>query len=88
MGIKRTKHRILESYFWFGLKSDVTLYVHQCDICEANKKPSRKPKAPMGHIRVGAPLDVLALDFTGPFPITARKTQVYLSFNRHFFLNM
>ncbi|XP_052271790.1 uncharacterized protein LOC127872504 [Dreissena polymorpha] len=73
MGIKRTKHRILESYFWFALKSDVTLYVHHCDICEADKKPSRKPKAPLGHIRVGAPLDVLALDFTGPFPITERK---------------
>ncbi|XP_052776750.1 protein NYNRIN-like [Mya arenaria] len=78
MGMKRTKHRILQSYYWFCLKSDVSLHVKGCDICESDKKPPNPPRAPLGHIGVGAPMDVLALDYAGPFPVTERKNRYVL----------
>jgi len=34
--------------------------------------PKKTPRAPMGHVRAGEPWDVLAFDFLGPLPVTAR----------------
>lgn len=72
MGVKRTKGKLARNYYWFEMKQDVELHIRCCDVCEADKKPPKTPRAPMGHVRTGAPWDIIALDFMGPFPVTSR----------------
>jgi len=84
LGVKRTKTAVSRAYYWYDMKSDIRLYVQSCPVCEADKKPPKRPRAPMGHIAAGAPWDVLALDFVGPFPITDRGNRYILVMTDHF----
>ena len=70
MGTKKTKAKIGQRFYWFNMKEDIKVFIRQCDICARDKKPPRAPRAPMGSVRTGAPWDVLATDYLGPFPIT------------------
>jgi len=78
LGVKRTRARLALGYYWFNIKADVRVYVASCSVCDADKKPQKPPRAPMGHVRSGAPWDVLAIDFTGPFPVTPRGNRYIL----------
>ena len=84
MGVKKTKEKILTDFYWFKMKPDIALYIKRCDTCAADKKPQKRPKAPMGSLRTGAPGDVLAVDFLGPFPRTPRNNRYILVLTDHF----
>ena len=78
LGVRRTKERICQRYYWFNLKQDVKWYVRKCDVCAADKTPPKLPKAPMGHLKSGAPWDTLAIDYLGPLPRTPRGNRYIL----------
>ncbi|MDH5642545.1 MAG: transposase family protein, partial [Nitrospira sp.] len=78
MGVKATEAEVSRSFYWFHMKTDVRLYVNACEICEADRKPPKKPKAPLGHLRAGAPWDILAMDYVGPFPVTPKGNRYIL----------
>ena len=40
---KKTRMKILQRFYWFGLRDDVNLYIEQCDNCGANKTPPKTP---------------------------------------------
>jgi len=84
MGVKRTTQKTAQSFYWFGMKTDVVLFVRQCDVCAANRPLTKTPKAPMGHLRSGAAWDVLAMDYMGPFPVTERGNRYILVMTDHF----
>ena len=88
MGCKKTKQKILQRYYWYGLKDDVGLYIQRCDICAADKKPLRPSRAPMGSLQVGAPGDCIATDYLGPLPVTERGNRYILLFTDHFSKNV
>ena len=78
LGVKKTKSRLMQRAYWFNSKEDVRWHVTRCDLCAADKPPQKAPKAPMGHLKSGAPWDTLALDFMGPFPETERGNRYIL----------
>lgn len=84
MGVKRTKQKTSRSYYWYNMKPDIALYIKKCDTCAADKKPAKTPRAPMGSLRVGAPWDVLAIDYLGPLPRTPRDSRYILVLTDHF----
>ena len=84
LGCKRTKAKLSQHYYWYNMREDVSLYVKRCDICARDKKPNKTPRAPMGTITTGAPWDVVAIDFTGPFPVTERGNRYILVLTDHF----
>lgn len=84
MGVKKTKSKIIRHFYWYDMKQDISLYVKGCDICAADKKPQKTPRAPMGRLGAGAPWDVLAVDFAGPFPVTARGNRYVMVLTDHF----
>ena len=65
-------------------KLKVKLWVLQCDTCAAAKKPSKNPKAPLGKMTVGAPLDRLGIDILGPLPLTPRGNKYVLDVTDYF----
>jgi hypothetical protein len=60
------------------------LKISLCDICEANKSPSKLPRAPLGVIPVGVPLDRNATDLLGPLPETPRGNKYSLTVTDYF----
>jgi hypothetical protein len=81
MGCKKTKAKILQRYYWYNLKLDVKIWVRKCDICAADKRPPKKPKAPLGSIKTGAPWDVLATDYVGSLPQNPQGQPIHFSYD-------
>ena len=84
LGRKKTKQKTLQRYYWYNLKEDVNLHIHKCDVCEADKKPNKVPRAALGSLPAGAPGDCLATDYLGPFPVTAQGNRYILLLTDHF----
>ena len=82
LGRKKTKLKI--SHYWFEMRETINIYLTQCDICEANKSPSKLPRAPLGVIPVGVPLDRNATDLLGPLPETPRGNKYSLTVTDYF----
>ncbi|MCW4336191.1 MAG: RNase H-like domain-containing protein [Candidatus Thiodiazotropha endolucinida] len=88
LGCKKTKAKVLQRFYWYALKEDINLYIQRCDICAADKKPTKVPRAPMGSLQVGAPGDCVATDYLGPLPVTDRGHRYILLFTDHFTKNV
>lgn len=69
MGVKKTKKRVLERYFWPGVGKDVEKYVKSCSICKQVKHPTSKRQGLMGKFKnVDKPFQMLSIDLMGPLP--------------------
>ena len=84
MGEKKTREKTLQRFYWFGIRDDIRYWIKTCIECQANKKPPKSPKAPLGDMSVGAPLDRLATDYLGPFPVTPRGNRYILTVTDQF----
>ncbi len=69
-GVKKTLAKVRHRFHWYGLRKDVTYWCKQCDTCASRKTPHRKAKSPMKIYNVGQPLERIAVDIQGPYPIT------------------
>lgn len=72
LGEKKTREKIMDRFYWYNLRDDVRQWVKTCLECQANKKPIKLPRAPLGTMSVGTPFDRLSTDYLGPLPITPR----------------
>ena len=72
LGMDKTRDRILDRFYWHGVKNDVVQYCQTCPDCQRTApRPSVwNPLTPMPIIEV--PFDRLALDIVGPLPKTSR----------------
>ena len=70
LGVKKTISKIESCFCWYGMKVDVTNWIKQCEFCGGRKRPSRKPFGKLRKYIAGAPLDRIATDILGPFPVT------------------
>ena len=84
LGCKKTKEKIIQRFYWYSLRDDIKLYIEKCDVCAADKKPTKVPKAPRGHLTAGAPGDCVATDYLGPLPVTDRGNRYILLLTDHF----
>ena len=84
LGCKKTKEKIIQRFYWYSLRDDIKLYIQKCDVCAADKKPTKVPKAPLGHLTAGAPGDCVATDYLGPLPVTDRGNRYILLLTDHF----
>lgn len=72
LGVKKVLSKLKVNFYWFRMKEYVRLWVQKCTVCGARKSPNKKSRAPLGKYIVGAPMDRVATDITGPFPISER----------------
>ena len=72
LGMDKTRDRILDRFYWPGVKRDVIQYCQACSECQCTAlRPSvRNPLITMQIIEV--PFDRLALDIVGRLPKTSR----------------
>ncbi|KAJ8333691.1 hypothetical protein SKAU_G00410100 [Synaphobranchus kaupii] len=65
-------------FYWPGCRRDVELHVHCCDSCTAWKGPAQRSHAPLQQYLVGAPMERVAVDILGPFPVTDSSNRYVL----------
>lgn len=74
-GVKRTKARAKEKFFWHTLSDDVSKFVRSCEACNRNKKSDKHGKCPLTEFQVGSPMERIHIDFLGPLPRTTRGNE-------------
>ena len=81
LGINKTYHRILQHFFWPGLKSDVKSFCKSCHTCQLVGKPNQNtPVAPLKPIpAVGEPFSQVLIDCVGPLPKSKSGNQYLLT---------
>ena len=77
-GTKRTKEKVREWFFWYGITHSIRNFILTCDVCNKNKKRTRHAKGPMTLYHAGAPMERVHLDFLGPLPITSDGNEYVL----------
>ena len=81
LGITKTYNKILNHFFWPGLKSDVSDYCNSCHTCQMVGKPNQNiPKAPLQPIPAfDEPFSRIIIDCVGPLPKTKSGNQYLLT---------
>lgn len=68
--VDKTVGHIVEVCWWPGYTKDVKDYVQSCDECSRKKRLQQPTRAQLQTIPVGGPMEMLAMDFIGPLPVT------------------
>jgi hypothetical protein len=77
-GISRTKARLREKFFWYGMMKETAGFVSTCGPCSRNKHPQRHVLVEMIEYHAGAPIERVHLDFLGPLPRTRQGNEYVL----------
>ena len=83
-GVHKTIEKIKERYYWYKMSEDTKDHIKSCETCNLWKFQSRKPRSDLSNYRVGFPLDRVALDIMGPFPISTKRNRYILVIGDHF----
>ena len=78
LGQGKALSRLQERFYWPGFHADVKLWCESCEDCARRKAPTPKRRAPLHGIRVGNPMQLVAVDIMGPFPVTSNGNQYVL----------
>ncbi|XP_064474611.1 uncharacterized protein LOC135388765 isoform X1 [Ornithodoros turicata] len=71
LGIRKTKDRLLQEYYWPGCFKDVENFVRSCDSCQRVGKSTDQWKAPLKLVPIiTEPFKRLVIDTVGPLPQT------------------
>ena len=70
LGEKKTLSRLRQRFYWIGMRQDVQEWCRTCGTCCARNGPLRKTRARLQLYQSGAPMERVAVDIAGPFPIT------------------
>lgn len=78
-GVRKTLHRLRQSFYWGRCRRDVEDFCRRCDSCTARKGPSGRSHAPLQQFPVGAPMERVAVDVVGPLPRSDKGNRYVLS---------
>ena len=77
-GIRKTLAKLLQKFYWSGMRRDVQHWVKSCLVCGAAKNPVQTPRAPLVNMGASEPMERVAIDLLGPFPLTERNNRYIL----------
>jgi hypothetical protein len=73
LGFNKTLHKLWQRYYWLQARNDVEK-CRQCDTCPANRGPRIGNRGQMHQYNIGVPHERIAIDVTGPFPLSDGST--------------
>ena len=77
LGRSKTYEKMRQRFCWCNMHRDVSYWCRICPTCGSRKQPPRRAKAPLQQYNVGCPMERIALDLSGPYPVS-RKGNKYL----------
>ena len=72
MGREKTIQAVKDKFYWYGMTTDVKLYVANCHTCQRMKDGQRNAQHEMGMNPSGYVLERVHLDHQGPLPMTMK----------------
>ena len=84
LGEDKTLARLREKFFWPGYSNAVKEWCKTCVNCAARKSPTRKRRGPLQNILTGYPMQMVATDIMGSFPITTNGNKYILVASDYF----
>ena len=82
-GIRKTRKKIQQRFFWKGLTKDVKEYVQSCQTCQETKAPKSTNVAPLKPLNPTGVWSLITSDFLGPFEKTEDGNLYILVFIDH-----
>ena len=81
LGVNKTHHKILNHFYWPGIKSDVSQHCKSCHTCQMVGKPNQTiPKAQLQPIPAfDEPFSRVIIDCVGPLPKTKKGCEYLLT---------
>jgi hypothetical protein len=81
LSAKKTEDRIMTSFYWPGITSDITRFCRSCDICQKSIPKGRVTKVPLGQMPIiDVPFHRVAVDLIGPItPVSERGNRYILT---------
>ena len=81
LGVRKTYNRVLQHFFWPGLKRDVAKWCKECHTCQLGGKPNQNiPQAPLNPIPAfDEPFSHIIIDCVGPLPKTKSQNEYLLT---------
>ena len=68
LGEEKTLACVRERFYWPGYHNDVRDWCKMCAACAASKTPAPKNRAQLQRVKVGSPMQMVAVDIMHPFP--------------------
>nr|KAG5702344.1 hypothetical protein BaRGS_003011 [Batillaria attramentaria] len=85
LGMNKTYKKVLERYFWHGMKQEVEDYCRSCCVCQNMNACRKKPAAPLHPIPVPKKKwSLVGMDIIGPLQVTDRGNQYIVALTDHF----
>ena len=84
MGIRRTLASVTDRFFWPLMRKTIEKWCTECAVCASRKHPTRKRRAPLQKYQVGMPMERVALDITGPWPVSQSGNKYTLVVSDYF----
>ena len=81
LGVRKTYNRVLQHFFWPGLKRDVAKWCKECHTCQLGGKPNQNiPQAPLHPIPAfDEPFSHIIIDCVGALPKTKSQNEYLLT---------
>ena len=81
LGLRKTYNRVLQHFFWPGLKRDVAKWCKECHTCQLGGKPNQNiPQAPLHPIPAfDEPFSHIIINCVGPLPKTKSQNEYLLT---------
>ena len=84
LGVNKTRGKVNERFYWYGLSSDIRSWIRRCDICARRKSPSTRRRAKLQQDLVGHPGQRIAMDILGPLPVSESGNKFILVVGDYF----
>ena len=84
LGVDKTVAKIRERFYWPGMYHDVEQWVSTCHSCATRKTAPQRNRGPLQTIKVGYPLQLVAVDILGPLPESSTGNSYILVAADHF----
>ena len=84
LGRDKTVGAVQERFYWYGYQTDVSNWCASCEKCASRKPNPEKKRATLLPYVLGAPLERVQIDTSGPWPVTPRGNRHILVITDYF----
>lgn len=84
LGRGKTYEKMRQRFYWCKMHRDVSYWCRTCPTCGSRKMPPRRAKAPLQQYNVGCPMERIAIDLSGPYPVSKSGNKYLLVISCYF----
>jgi len=84
IGVRKTQFKLSMKAHWVGWTVDEREYCKRCDKCARYHRGGVKKQGMLQPMCVGAPWERVAIDITGPHPVSSRGNKFIITVMDHF----